>query len=229
MRKTFGRRPEVIRLGSWLFSSYLRLCYATMRWRREGLDHARAVWADRSTGAMLLFWHQNIPLAPPTWPHREKGQPMRALISKSSDGEFITQVVMDLGFPAIRGSRQRENSVGDKGGAAALRDMVKWVKDGGGVAITPDGPKGPARLMAEGPPTAARLSGAPVILVGLACEPCFRIRSWDRTVVPLPFSKGAIVYHAPLRADRDADLSALARDWSGKLNAVTDRAEALVT
>ena len=229
MRKTLGRHPAVIRLGSFLLSSYLRFVYATLRWTIEGQDHARSVWRDKSTGAMLLLWHQGIPLSPTTWPPREGGQDMRALISRSADGEFIAQVVNDLGFPAFRGSRQRENSVGEKGGAAALREMVKWVKGGGAVAITPDGPKGPARVMGDGPPTAARLSGAPVILVGIACNPCKRIRSWDKTILPLPFGKGAIVYHPVLRAERDADLAVIARDWSDKLNSVTDRAEALVT
>jgi lysophospholipid acyltransferase (LPLAT)-like uncharacterized protein len=226
--KALLRRPAVIRLGSFLFSSYLKLVYATHSWTREGLEHARGVWADSSTGAILLLWHQGIPLSPNAWPRREGGQDMRALISKSADGEFITQVMVDLGFPAIRGSRQRANSVGDKGGAAALRDMVKWVKDGNAVAITPDGPKGPARIMGEGPATAARLTGVPVLLVGLACRNCVRIKSWDRTILPLPFGKAAMVYHPVLRAGRDDDLATLARDWTDKLNAVTDRAEAIV-
>ncbi len=226
--KKFARHPRMVRLGSALFSLYLRIVYLTQRWTIEGLDHARSVWADRSNGALLLLWHQDIPMAAKTWRPREEAQAMRVLISRSTDGEFITQVMDDFGYEAIRGSRRRENSVGDKGGAAALRDLVKWVRDGGAAAITPDGPKGPPRIMGEGPATAARLSGAPVLMAGMACKPCFRIRSWDRTVFPLPFGKAAIVYHPVLYASRGDDIAVLTKDWTDKLNAMTARAEALV-
>jgi hypothetical protein len=228
MRKTLGRRPAMIRLGSLLLSSYLKFVYVTQRWTIEGLGLARGVWADRSQGAILLLWHQGIPIAANAWPRHEHGQEMRALISRSSDGEFIAQVMSDLGYPAIRGSRQRKNSVGDKGGAEALRDMLKWIRSGGAVSITPDGPKGPARIMAEGPAVAARMSGAPVILVGLASKPCLHIKSWDRTILPLPFTRAAAVYYGPLKATRDDDPAALAADWTARLNMVQDRAEALV-
>lgn len=228
MKKKLGRHPAVIRLGSFLLSSYLKFVFFTQRWTIEGIELARMVWNDRSNGAIMLLWHQGIPISAAAWPRKEHGQEMRALISRSSDGEFIAQVMDDLGYPAIRGSRRRENSVGDKGGAEALRDMVKWVKGGGAVAITPDGPKGPARTMGEGPATAARLSGAPVILVGLASKPCIRIKSWDRTILPLPFSKAAAVYCGPVTLSRSDDPSAITAEWTERLNRAQDRAEAIV-
>lgn len=228
MSRKLSRHPAVIRLGSFLLSSYLKFVYRTQRWSFEGLGLARAVWADRSQGAILLLWHQGIPISAAAWPRKEKGQEMRALISRSSDGEFIAQVMDDLGYPAIRGSRRRENSVGDKGGAEALRELVKWVRGGGAVAITPDGPKGPARIMADGPATAARLAGAPVIMVGLASKPCVHIKSWDRTILPLPFSRASAVYYGPFHVTRDDDPAALVGDWNERLNKAQDRAEAIL-
>jgi hypothetical protein len=106
--------------------------------------------------------------------------------------------------------------------------MVKWVKGGGGVAMTPDGPKGPARVMGEGAPTLARMTGAPVLLVGLSSKPCSRAPSWDRTIMPYPFAKAAMVWDGPFYATRDDDLAALAQAWGERLNAVTARAEALL-
>jgi lysophospholipid acyltransferase (LPLAT)-like uncharacterized protein len=225
--KALARNFLVQRLLSACFSDYLRIVFWTMRWRREGQEIAEAVWRARETGAILCLWHEAIPISPPTW-DRRRAQDLRVLISRSADGEFIAQVMKNLGMPAIRGSRQRGNSVGDKGGAAAFRDMIKWVKGGGGVAMTPDGPKGPARVMGEGAPTLARMTGAPVLLVGLASKPCSRAPSWDRTIIPYPFAKGAMVWDGPVYAGRDDDLEALAKAWSERLTAATLRAEALL-
>lgn len=145
------------------------------------------------------------------------------MISLSADGAFVAEAVARLGFPAIRGGGGKASA---KGGASAFREALRWLKGGGGVAVTPDGPRGPAGGMTEGPPLLARASGAPVLLVGLACRPCLRLAAWDRHVVPLPFGRGLIVWDGPLAAARDASPEALRDDWRARLQAVTDRAEA---
>jgi hypothetical protein len=126
---------------------------------------------------------------------------MRALISRSNDGEFIARTVEKLGFPSIRGSSAKKTDLAkNKHGEQAFRDMVQWVRDGGGVAITPDGPRGPAEHMEKGTPSLARITGAPVIFVGLAAKPCIRLGSWDNTMIPLPFAKAAMVWDGPTGA-----------------------------
>lgn len=226
--KALFRSPVVQQTLATLFAGWLSLCYATLRWTREGQDKARQVWAMEG-GAILCFWHARIPLSPRCWPQSPERQEMRALISRSADGEFIALTVQKIGFPAIRGSSKKGTDPGkNKHGEQAFRDMIKWVKGGGGVAITPDGPRGPAEIMQLGAPTLARVTGAPVIFCGLASKPAVRIGSWDRTLIPLPFSKGAMVWDGPHFARRDDDLEALARDWAARLTAATRRAEALV-
>jgi len=211
-----------------LFATYLKFVYATQRWTYEGLDKAQAVWDRDGQGSILAVWHAQIPISPRSW-QRKRGAPeLRILISKSSDGEFITKTMAQFGFGSIRGSRADEKSVGDKGGAAAFRDMVRWLREGGGIAITPDGPKGPAQVMSEGVPLLARMTGAPVLLVGIACNPCKRARSWDGTVFPLPFGKAAMVWDGPLSATRQDDVAELSARWGAQLTALTERAEALV-
>ena len=74
----------------------------------------------------------------------------------------------------------------------------------------------------------ARVTGAPVLFVGLASKPCIRIGSWDRTLIPLPFSRGAMVWDGPAYAGREDDLEALNVEWAARLSAVTRRAEALL-
>ncbi len=149
------------------------------------------------------------------------------MISLSADGAFVARAMEALGFPAIRGGAGKASA---KGGASAFRETLRWLRSGGGVAITPDGPRGPIGAMTDGPPLLAKASGAPVLLVGLACRPCARMNSWDRHAVPLPFGRGAIVWAGPFHAPRDADAAAVERlreGWRAALADATDRAEAL--
>lgn len=227
------RSPFVIWLLSSIFAGYSKLVFATLRMTVEGADKAEAVWArgrDEGVGAILCFWHSRIPMSPLTWPQDlARRQDMRALISRSNDGEFIARTVEKLGFPAIRGSSAKKTDLAkNKHGEQAFRDMVKWVKDGGGIAITPDGPRGPAEHMEKGTPSLARITGAPVIFVGLAAKPCIRLGSWDQTMIPLPFAKAAMVWDAPTGAGRGEDPGQLVEEWAARLSAVTRRAEQLV-
>lgn len=227
------RSPFVIWLLSSIFAGYSKLVFRTLRMTVEGAEQAQAVWAqgrETGAGAILCFWHSRIPMSPLSWPQDlAVRQDMRALISRSNDGEFIARTVEKLGFPAIRGSSAKKTDLAkNKNGEQAFRDMVKWVKDGGGVAITPDGPRGPAEHMEKGTPSLARITGAPVIFVGLAAKPCIRLGSWDQTMVPLPFARAAMVWDGPTGAGRGDDPDQLVDAWADRLSAVTRRAETLV-
>jgi lysophospholipid acyltransferase (LPLAT)-like uncharacterized protein len=226
------RSPLVIKILSSIFAGYSKLVFMTLRMTVEGQDKAEAVWAlgrTKGTGAILCFWHSRIPMSPLSWPQSPARQDMRALISLSNDGEFIARTVEKLGFPSIRGSSAKKTDLAkNKHGEQAFRDMVKWVKDGGGIAITPDGPRGPAEHMEKGTPSLARVTGAPVIFVGLAAKPCIRLGSWDATLIPLPFARAAMVWDGPTGAGRGDDPDALVEDWADRLSAVTRRAEEIV-
>lgn len=202
----------------------MRFCFATIRWTHEGRGHAELVWATQG-GVICAFWHSRIALSPASW-DLTRAQPTKALVSLSSDGQFLARALAKQGFPAIRGSSANKDK-GDaaKGGSKALRDGLRQLKIGG-LAITPDGPRGPARVMAEGMPLMARMSGAPVLFIGVSCNPAIRLGSWDRAVLPLPFAKGAIVYdlaHYP----QGADLPDVTAEWTRRLTAVEERADAM--
>jgi lysophospholipid acyltransferase (LPLAT)-like uncharacterized protein len=229
MKRLF-RSPQVQAALAFLFAGYLKFALATIRWRRENQEIAEQVW-DAGGGVLVCFWHGRIALSPACWP-LERAQEPRALISLSPDGQFIAGAVARLGFPAIRGSSAKKSDPAKaKGGAAAFRDVLRWVAKGGGVAITPDGPRGPAEQMAEGTPLLAKASGAPVLFVGLAAKPCLHLKSWDAAMVPVPFTRGAIVWDKIDGLGREADaadLRALNLDWAARLSAVTRRAEAML-
>ncbi|WP_293824272.1 lysophospholipid acyltransferase family protein [uncultured Brevundimonas sp.] len=218
------RNPAVQSALAWTLAKWMRFCFATIRWTHVNREAAEAVW-DQGGGVLCVFWHSRIGLAPACWP-LDRAQPAKALISLSADGEFIAKAVARQGFPAVRGSSaNKDKAAMAKGGSQALRDGLKQLKVGA-LAITPDGPRGPANVMAEGLPLLAKLSKAPVLFIGLSCSPAIRLNSWDRAVLPLPFGKGAIVWD---RADypAGAQIADVAADWTARLNAVEARADAM--
>ncbi len=214
------RLPLVQAALAAVLAVYLKATLKTLRWTVEGDERPRAIWRQGG-GVVVCFWHGRIALAPSCWPKGEAQEP-RALISLSPDGAFVARAMEALGFPAIRGSSLKPSDPGKaKGGSEAFREMLRWLKGGGGVAITPDGPRGPAQVMGEGPGRLAERAGAPVLLVGLACKPAIRLNSWDRTLLPLPFARGAMVWDGPFEGEAAEALGA-------RLSAATARAEAVL-
>jgi lysophospholipid acyltransferase (LPLAT)-like uncharacterized protein len=202
----------------------MRLCFATIRWTHENEGVAQEIWA-RGGGVLCVFWHSRIGLSPACWP-LDRAQPAKALISLSPDGQFIAKAVARQGFPAIRGSSSNKDKADRaKGGSQALRDGLRQLKVGA-LAITPDGPRGPVNVMAEGLPLLAKLSGAPALFIGLSCRPAIRLGSWDRAVLPLPFARGAIVWDVA-EYPQGADMAEVTAAWTQRLNAVEARADAI--
>ena len=218
------RNPLIQSALAWLLARWMRFCYATIRWEHHNQELAEAIW-KQGGGVLVVFWHSRTSLAPHSWP-LDRAPPVKGVISRSADGEFVAKAVAQLGIPAVRGSSSNKDKADrDKGGTQALRDGLRQLKVGG-LAITPDGPRGPVRSMAEGLPVMAKLSRAPVLFLGLSCNPAIRLKSWDRSLLPLPFGKGAVVWD---RADfpEGADLADVIADWTERTTAVEARADAI--
>jgi lysophospholipid acyltransferase (LPLAT)-like uncharacterized protein len=225
--KSVFRSPQVQGVLAVILSAYLDIALRTTRWRFENRPAADAAVAS-SIGIVACFWHGRIPLGPACREVLAK-KPRKVIISLSPDGEFIARAMERLSFPAIRGSSARSaEAKDDKGGAGALRESLKFIRSGGVVAITPDGPRGPAQVMAAGAVTLAKLSGAPVFLFGLCARPAFRLKSWDQTLFPLPFGRGVVVFVGPLYAPRGGDDEAVRRDWQARLVAADAQAADLL-
>jgi len=165
---------------------------------------------------IYVFWHSQLAMMP--W--AQLRPPSVVPVSKSKDGEWTARLFSRLGCETVRGSTTR-------GGATALRGLVRAARAGKDLAITPDGPKGPAEEVQPGAIWLARLTGRPLLPVAFACRPCFRVGSWDRMIVPLPLSRGVFEYGEPLRVARDAEDAAgeQARDeLKARLQETTERA-----
>lgn len=113
------------------------------------------------------------------------------LVSRSKDGEFVAQTLHRFGFKTVRGSSSR-------GGGSAFIKLMDVVRAGQCVAFTPDGPRGPLRSIHPGVLTLATKMGIPVVPLAWAGNRAKALRSWDRFLVPLPFSRYQVVYGDPL-------------------------------
>lgn len=114
-----------------------------------------------------------------------------AMVSSSKDGEYISRLAGKFGMETVRGSRNR-------GGMAALRKMIKLIREGRNAGIVADGSQGPARIVQSGTIMLASRTEAPVLPMLWSCNRYIRFNSWDKTVLPYPFSHIQFVFGEPL-------------------------------
>lgn len=177
---------------------YIRLFYATTRWQVVGEDHVAALVAARRS-FVGCFWHGRMLAMGRFWNARA---PMAMLVSAHTDGQIIARVIARLRCSTIVGSSTR-------GGASAMRAIVRALREGTSVCFTPDGPRGPRMRAAAGPAVAAKLAGAPIIIAAYSTSRARILGSWDRFLLPMPFGRGAIVVAEPIIVAGDADDAAI--------------------
>ncbi|CAN5849345.1 hypothetical protein BH23GEM9_BH23GEM9_04850 [soil metagenome] len=187
--------------------------------RIEALN-TEAYRSHQRQGQPVIFavWHGR--LLPPTYRQRNEG--LATLASRSGDGEYITRILHHWGFQVVRGSSSR-------GGEAALRELIRLVKGGRSVAITPDGPRGPRERIKHGVLQIAQLTGAPLIPVVAAASSAWWFESWDRFLIPRPFARVRVMYGDAVfipRKTAAGDLAPYAEDLEARLAELTQRVEA---
>lgn len=212
------------RVACWLVAMYIRLAWATGRWEIKNAAVPERFWREGKP-FIIAFWHGRLLILPAMWPTSAK---ISMLISMHRDGELIANAIGYFGHGTVRGSAAKPGSAKDRGGVAALRGMLKALKANEYVGITPDGPRGPRMRASEGIVTVARMSGVPIIPCSYGARARKVLGSWDRFVIPLPFTRGVIVWGEPIYIAREADAEALetARlTVEAGLNAVTRAAD----
>jgi lysophospholipid acyltransferase (LPLAT)-like uncharacterized protein len=202
----------------WLIAAglvLLRVLAATWRIRCEERHLLRKL-RDAGSPIIFAFWHgQMLPLL---WVHRGEG--VAVLISEHRDGEIVARVAQSLGFRVVRGSTSR-------GAGRALIGVVRELASGREVAITPDGPRGPARSFAPGALIASQRAGAPILAASAAARRCWRLKSWDRFMIPKPFARVTVRYAGPrvAAAATPRDAAGLAEEYRTLLDDNTAQAE----
>lgn len=144
---------------------------------------------------LYVFWHENVLMPLYLGGHKR----LTMLLSQHRDGDILAQVAHRMGFGTVRGSTYR-------GGAAAMRELIRRSKTEN-LTMTPDGPRGPRRVLSQGPIYLASKLQLPLVMMGFGYDRPWRMNSWDRFAIPKPWSRARAVFspqiYLPSKLDRD--------------------------
>ena len=173
-------------------------CYYRLAFRHELDDPDNLL--STTTPMIGLVWHNRLLFFPCSIKRKQLNRTV-AVISASRDGQYISDLLSFFGIRCARGSSSR-------GGAHALREAIREIKNGNNVAITPDGPRGPAYVLKKGAIQLASETGAPILLTALNASKYWKLKSWDGFQIPKPGAKLTLVirgfYHIPQNLDAES-------------------------
>jgi len=178
----------LLNLAPQLAALIVRCIYLTQRVEIVGEENLQLPW-KQGERFIFCFWHDQLLEMIKGY----RGPGIRILISASKDGELITRVMRCFGHDAVRGSSSR-------GGRAAVRQMLHLAAQPFDLAFTPDGPRGPRHELKPGVAQVALATRRGVVPTAFVCSRGFRFGSWDRFLLPYPFSRVVWSFAAPLYA-----------------------------
>ena len=227
--KKFMKNDAFTSFVSWLIALFIKLVRRTGRFEVRRGEIAASFWAEDKP-FVAATWHGQNMILPTFW---HNWREMRILVSRHGDGEIVAGVMHFLGVGTIRGAgvpkgEERAYKQKGKGGAGALRAMVRALGENISIGLTADLPPGPARRAGEGIVMLARLSGRPIVPVAATTRARIQLNNWDKFTINLPFSRGALVWGEPIYVPRDAtpeELEAARLSVENGLNAVALEAE----
>lgn len=180
-----------------LVAFYVLILHLTCRVKKTGWENVTEYFLEDKR-AVVALWHGRLLCMPFLFPKRKR---VNALISDHQDGRLISKAASWWGIKTVIGSSS-------KGGAQALKKMVSLLKKEEIIFITPDGPRGPRLHLHSGTVDLAHLTGCPVIPVSISAESGKLVKSWDRFLIPRPFTTLYIHYGSPIfvRGEKDKDV-----------------------
>lgn len=194
----------------------VRIVFGTSR--REEAGFAETIGLlDRTTPVIGAVWHSRILM----FSYLYAGYGAAVLVSASRDGEIIARILARQGFEPVRGSTSR-------GGRRALAALVRRLRRGQSAVIIPDGPRGPRCRVQPGIVALAQKTGAPILPMTYSARRGHVFHSWDRFLLPAPFTRCRAVYGRPVRVPSDLDaegFEATRRRLEDELNRITAEAD----
>lgn len=197
-----SRKAKVLgTLAGW----FMKLWAATLRYEIEDRSGV-CTPGNFATPVMFALWHNRIFTLPPIW-HKTGGNSRKSVVltSASHDGAMLSHAMAVFGLGAVRGSSSRR-------AVAALVGMKRALKEGLDVCITPDGPRGPRYEFQPGVVKIAESSGVPIIPIHATYASAWRLKTWDRLVIPKPFSRVRVVFDEKLVVPAGMDEAAFAAE-----------------
>lgn len=159
-------------------------------------------------GAVIVLWHEHLPACIRIF----SGRGIHVLISRSADGDWAARACESFGYRVHRGSSTR-------GGAGGMRTLLRAMETGGGLAgMALDGPRGPRRMPKPGSLWLARKRASPVVPVWVDARRAFRLKSWDRSLIPWPFSRVTVLIGKPFHPLGGDQIEAAMRNLESQAN-----------
>ena len=172
-------------------AAILKTLFLTLRLCIE--DRSGVLKENGGAPVIVCFWHNRILgitfAFDRIYPKKRNG--VTVLTSPSKDGEILAQLVGAFGMKAVRGSSSRR-------GSSALLELVRLIRGGRDIAITPDGPRGPRYSLGPGIILLAQSTGVRIVPAHASFSRCVRMKTWDGFIIPLPFSKVSVTLDGTL-------------------------------
>ncbi|MEO3478903.1 DUF374 domain-containing protein [Phaeobacter sp. CAU 1743] len=219
LRKRIADSPRFNRTIEGLFAAYVRFAYRSSRWQRSGFEEMDAC-VKRGEPVIFVLWHQRLIMAPYLF-DTSLGR-ICALTSAARAGRLAGQILVRLGFETIPMSSHKRH-------VALSREVLRRTKEGCSIGIAADGPRGPARISSGVPITWARMTGCRVFTVAFAEKKVLKLPTWDKQMLPLPFSRGVLIcqewQETVPKKPTDDEAEALRQSLEQALDQITDKAD----
>ena len=176
----------------WIGAKYIKFVSFTNSWSFINKKYVENLW-KKNEAFILCFWHGRLLMMPLSWNKKKK---INVLISTHSDGQLLSKTVKHFNIETITGSSS-------KGGSEAIRNIIKSLKSGISIGMTPDGPRGPRMKVNSAIIKIASLTGHKIVPLSYSVKKKFFLNSWDKFLVALPFGKGCFIWGKPIKVKKN--------------------------
>ena len=176
----------------WIGAKYIKFVSITNKWSFINKKYVENLW-KKNEPFILCFWLGRLLMMPLSWSKKKK---INVLISSHPDGQLLSKTVEHFNIETIVGSSS-------KGGSEAVRNIIKSLKSGVSIGMTPDGPRGPRMKINSAIIKIASLTGNKIVPLAYSVKKKIFLNSWDKFLVALPFSKGCFIWGKPIKIKRN--------------------------
>jgi hypothetical protein len=228
IRRRITRNEHVQSLANWLIAQYLKFAYFTTSWTFDSWPQSRAT-IMAGEPLFVFLWHNRIAAMPLIWkqhPWRESGgqKVLTIVVSDHRDGRMVSATMDRFKVEHVPVSSKEKQ-------LTAAKNVLRAIRAGRTIGMTPDGPRGPRMRMKTPAITLARLAGARIALIAYSVKRRVVLGSWDRFILPLPFNTGVILWEEGFDVPKDLDdagADKLAAKIETALTALTNKADSMM-